>query len=319
MSKIILGIHGLGNKAKRKLLQRWWKAALQEGLRQNGYPWRFVKCKVLYWADLLHQKPLDPKVGDKKNPFYIETPYVPAKTISEKKPKKIRKKIIDYIQQHVAKIILNDNFSINYSSVTDLIIRRYFKDLDAYYTKKCRDKKNFVRPAKEVIREELARMLRKYKRKEIMLIGHSMGSILAYDVLTGVASDITINIFVTMGSPLGLPPIMLKILTGQSKKQHKHMSVEIPNNITKSWYNFFDPTDKISANHKLSDCYKKNARHVRVVDTIVSNNYEYRGEKNPHTVYGYLRTPEFARLLDEFLNAGRSKTSLWLRKKICQL
>jgi hypothetical protein len=316
MSKIILGIHGLGNKPERKLLQRWWKTAIREGLRENGYPWHFVKCKVVCWAHLLYQKPLDPKVRDKKNPLYIDTPYVTATAISKKKPNKVRKKIIDYIHQHAAKIILNENFSINYSSVTDLIIRRYFRDLDIYYTQKIKDQKDFIRPAKEVIGEEVTRIIRKYKRKDILLIGHSMGSILAYDVLTDGAPDITINTLVTMGSPLGLPPIMLKILSEKNKKPHKHMSIKIPNNIIKSWHNFFDPADKISANQKLSDYYKENDRHIRVVDTIVSNNYEYLGKENPHSVYGYLRTPAFAHLLNNFLIAGRSKTFIWLRDKI---
>ena len=41
-----------------------------------------------------------------------------------------------------------------------------------------------------------------------MLIAHSMGSIIGFDVLTFLATDIKINTFITIGSPLGLPVII---------------------------------------------------------------------------------------------------------------
>ena len=213
MSKIILGIHGLGNKPPKRLLERWWKNALKEGLRGIGRPRRFVRFRLVYWAHCLHPQPLDPKVRDKKNPLCITNPYIPARHGKKKRPTAFRKKVLDYIRRQLRKIMINDDLSINYAAVTDLIIRRYFRDLDIYYTQQCNDRHKCLRPAKEVIREELARMLRKYRRRDILLIGHSMGSIIAYDVLTRSVPDVPIHTLVTMGSPLGLPPIMIKILS----------------------------------------------------------------------------------------------------------
>ena len=36
MSKIIIGIHGLGNKSRKALLEEWWKASIEEGLINIG-------------------------------------------------------------------------------------------------------------------------------------------------------------------------------------------------------------------------------------------------------------------------------------------
>jgi hypothetical protein len=275
-----------------------------------------LKFRLVYWADFLHPEPLDPAVRDKNNPLYIANPYVPASNGHKKRRITLRKKVLNYIRRQLRKIMINDDLSINYTAVTDLIIRRYFGDLDIYYTKHYQDRNKCLRPAKEVIREELARMLRKYRRRDILLIGHSMGSIIAYDVLTQSVLDTTIHTLVTMGSPLGLPPIMIKILAEQGKRPKRHITSRTPENISTAWYNFADLRDRVATDYTLSDDYTANSRHVRAVDTIVFNNYEYKGDSNPHNIYGYLRTPELAHVIDAFLNAGIPKPLIWLRAHI---
>ncbi|MBN1256013.1 MAG: hypothetical protein JXA50_12120 [Deltaproteobacteria bacterium] len=316
MSKIILGIHGLGNKPPKKILERWWKDSLKEGLRAIGHPRRFFKFKLIYWADYLYPQPLDPAVKSKKNPRYITNPYLPARSGQIKRTHTLRKKILDYVERQLAKIMLNEDLSINYAAATDLIIRRYFKDLVTYYSKQCLDRKQATCQAKDVIRAELALMLRKYKRKDILLIAHSMGSIVAYDVLTHSVPDVTIHTLVTMGSPLGLPPIMIKILSEQHTKPKKPITVRTPENIVKAWHNFSDLRDKVATPYNLSGEYKPNSQQIHAVDANVTNNYEYRGDPNPHNVYGYLRTPEMAEVISGFLNAGKPKPLIWLRDKI---
>ncbi len=48
---------------------------------------------------------------------------------------------------------------------------------------------------------------------------------------------------------------------------------------------------------------------------VVENDYESEGIENPHKSYGYLRTPEVAQIIDDFLSRGRNKFILWLRRK----
>jgi hypothetical protein len=318
MAKIILGIHGLGNKPPKLLLGRWWRAAMEEGLRAIGHPRRLRQFRLVYWADFLHPKPLDPEVRDKKNPLYIDNPYIPAGAVREPKPS-ISTKVLDYLERQLYKIILKEDMSLDYAAVTDIIIRRYFKDLDIYYSKQCRDRKNNMCRARDVIRDDLARVLRKYGKKDILLIAHSMGSIIAYDVLTQSVPDIRIHTLLTMGSPLGLPVVLKKILSEQRKKPQKNLIVQTPENIEETWYNFADHQDKVATKYNLSDDYKENSRHVRAIDIIVHNDYAHDGKRNPHSVFGYLRTPEVARVIYNFLHHGHPKARIWLSDKVNQL
>ena len=69
----------------------------------------------------------------------------------------------------------------------------------------------------------------------------------------------------------------------------------------------------------LKDDYTANARRVRPFDAIIHNNYTYHRTSNPHNVYGYLRTPELAHVIDGFLDAGRPTPIVRLHATINQV
>ena len=53
-----------------------------------------------------------------------------------------------------------------------------------------------------------------------------MGSIVAYDVMTQYAPDVSIDTFVTIGSPLGLPIIKSKIVAERKKSSPPKMTLK---------------------------------------------------------------------------------------------
>jgi hypothetical protein len=300
MSKIIIGIHGLRNKPPKRTLKRWWKKSIREGLHAIDHPPWFFRFDLVYWADLLHPVPFNPRIRDKSHPLFLKAPYMPVRMSQPKKPSRLRKAVLDALLKEMDYIFLNDDLSINFEAITDIIIRRFFEDLDAYYSKTISDRHGKERPVKELIREKLAYVLRKHQRKKILLIAHSMGSIIAYDVLTITAPDINIDTLVTIGSPLGIPIIEKKCMTEQNEsKQIKKLKT--PDNITKAWYNFSDLRDKVALDYALSDDYEPNSKGIRPVDQETYNNYEFDGESNPHKSYGYLRTPELTKVIHDFL------------------
>jgi len=319
LSKIIIGIHGLGNKPPKKTLEKWWKQAIQEGLKALGYNHFFIKFKLVYWAHILHPEFLNPQIKDKDHPLYLSDPYIKAKNYEKKTPDKFKKKALDYLEIQMDRLFLNVDNTINFSSITDYIIRHFFKDLEIYYSSKKIQTEGSKKLARNMIRNELANIIRKYGKKDILLIGHSMGTIIAYDVLTQLVPDVKIDTFVTIGSPLGLPIIMNKINLEQKKNLLPGLKPGTPENISKKWFNFSDLRDKVTLNYNLGDDYKENAKGIKPIDEIVYNNYEYNDEKNPHKSYGYLRTPEMAEVINEFLNRGRSKIMIWLDEKINHL
>jgi len=305
MSKIILGIHDLGNKPSKNVLQGWWRRAILEGLKEIGHPRPLLKFELIYWADVLYEKPLDPNEQDEDHFLFLEDPYVPANRSSKERPRKLSEKILGYLKTQLDKVYLNKDFSINYTAITDLIIRHYFRDLDIYYSKTCLNKAKSECRAKDVMRDQLTLALKKHRKRDVLLIAHSMGSVIAYDVLSLSPPDIKVNTLVTIGSPLGLPAVMIKILAEQGVDYRKELKARTPENILESWYNLSDLQDKVALDIKLRDDYRGNSNHVRPIDVIVTNDYEYKGNKNPHKSYGYLRTPQLAEAVCDFLDHGR--------------
>ena len=95
-----------------------------------------------------------------------------------------------------------------------------------------------------------------------------------------------------------IPPAQSE--SGQKKHQYSG-KLKAPDNILKGWYNLSDLDDKIAINYNLGDDFDPNIRQIGPRDVIVYNTYEYKGKKNPHAIFGYLRTPEMSELIDKFL------------------
>ncbi len=301
MAKVILGIHGLGNKPSSTLLEKWWEASMNEGITILGKPVPDIHFKLIYWADVFYEKPLDENIQDLDDPLYLDERYTPAPLNDKKEDHSVRQKVLDILEKELDRIFLNDDLSINFSSIADSIIHRYFKELDEYYSKDLLVHGQDGKRARDIIRERLAEALEEYQEDDILLIGHSMGSIIAYDAVQNRVPDIDIHTLVTMGSPLGFPVIMGKIAADRNLELPRMNKLKTPESVKKKWFNLSDLEDRIALIYRLSENFDANRSGVRVTDFIVHNNYEINGERNPHKSFGYLRTPEMAGIIYDFL------------------
>lgn len=316
MSDVIIGIHGLGNKPSKSLLKDWWKLSMIEGLKTGNYYSRLPEFRIVIWSDILYEKPLDISEKDISSPYHIGEKYVSASTDFQVEDHGIRQKIVDYLGRQMNRIFLNDDLTMNYEFISDAIIGRYFKDLEFYFSGKRTIDAKSTESYSELIRNRLRDKLLKHRNDRIMLISHSMGTVIAYDVLTFVLPDIEVDTFVTMGSPLGLPVVMSKIGDEMKRRGLNGNNIKTPPGILKNWYNYSDILDKVAFNYKLSDYYLQNDHGVKPVDLLVTNNYEINGTKNPHKVFGYLRTQEFSKVLNDFILFGKLTTTQWITRKL---
>ena len=313
MGKIIIGIHGLGNKPNAGLLEEWWWKSIEEGLKKhtnNNY--RKPKFIMVYWADVLHELPENENISDNNDPLFLDEKYVPETGEHKNTEHPVRKKIIDAILSQLNKVFLNEDYSLNFTSLNDLIIKNYFNDLNSYYSN-IRDSKTQLL-VREVLRNRLKTILIEHKRDDILLIAHSMGSIIAYDVLALFASQLKIKIFITIGAPLGIPMVISKIANELQLKNRETQKPEIPVSIKKNWFNFSDLEDKVAFNYHLNDDFSESTNGVKIVDFIVSNNYTINGNHNQHKSFGYLRTPEIAAKIYDFLTEKR--VSVYMQIKL---
>ncbi|MPY87315.1 MAG: S8 family serine peptidase [Luteitalea sp.] len=112
-----------------------------------------------------------------------------------------------------------------------------------------------------------------------IVIGHSQGSMVAYDVLFQLAAqECDVALFITIGSPLGLQEVQdqLKTITNQKK-------LAVPACVRR-WVNVADPLDPVALDKKLGNDYQP-TRGVRVEDHVETNP---DGPKHPHSGTGYL-------------------------------
>ena len=140
----------------------------------------------------------------------------------------------------------------------------------------------------------------------VMLIGHSLGSIIAYDTLWTLSHGRTdasirhqdVHLFVTLGSPLGDGFIKQHLLGAQEPAD-----IRYPTNI-REWHNLSALGDAISYQERLAADVAPMfaAGHLKHFEDHVDLCAVYRGRAgqwNPHKLYGYLLLPEMGRLVVE--------------------
>ena len=304
MDKIIIGIHGLANKEPKSVLADWWKRSILEGLRENCKIKNMnLNFEMVHWADLLYKYPLH---RDKKYTFdklYNNEPYKPAsKGVLKEYKENFLDRAREIAQSKLGWVADKTRGYLGLDAIGDFLLQRVLKDLYFYYDPKqiLFDHNEKKGRARDILQRKLESVLIAKKENNILLIAHSMGSIIAYDVLRNLGRKnvgVKVPYFATIGSPLGLPHVKFKI----HKERTYDRRVRTPSIVTKKWANFADRMDPVAIDTHLHDDYGANDRNIRVKDDLVSNDYKARGENNHHKSYGYLRTPEFSSFIKEFL------------------
>ena len=131
--------------------------------------------------------------------------------------------------------------------------------------------------------EMRARLRDAIKRHDgpLVVLAHSLGSIIAFDVLSEPELAGRGVSFVTVGSPLGLGPAQDHLRTWRGSRP-----IEIPGSIA-FWRNLQAAGDPVAVGTGLDDLRDDYAPSLRVHATEVRNEAEWH-----HALSGYLETPE---------------------------
>ena len=148
------------------------------------------------------------------------------------------------------------------------------------------------------------------KHCKILLIGHSMGSIISFDTLSklqqhGITGNL-VDTFLTLGSPLGLRYTQERLVSFSHTETEK-----MPANIG-TWHNVCARGDLVSVDTTLAKDFAM-MKSAGLIDDIVdhtSNVFSwYRNNEgyNFHSAYGYLVEPTVAKIIsDWWLNEEES-------------
>ncbi|GAA4778734.1 hypothetical protein [Citricoccus nitrophenolicus] len=129
----------------------------------------------------------------------------------------------------------------------------------------------------------------------LVMVGHSLGSVVAYDLLTRMDPERTVSLLVTSGSPLGLPAVQ-KHLLGHGGVSPAPVPALVPARAG-SWRNGYDVRDVVAILNPLAP-HLAQEPNGQVLDVRVDTGSE------PHAVDGYLEQPEMAGAVGELLTAA---------------
>ena len=313
MSKVIIAVHGRGNKPEEEQYKEAWKSAINEGLRNKyGHDRELsddVTFEMSYYSDiafteasndLKYESAKDGKIRSyesekvnfisKARAFLMDVPF---DSWSKKLPEEF---------SGISSGLESLTGDALYFFFNHFLFKQYFlpqtenslfpmKDLSDYYSKPDKRKQ---------VMETLEKDLLAHQDDEIFLISHSMGSIVAYDVLCNIGRKkdvppLKVKHFVTMGSPLGFLFVKSKVLDVHYEE------LKVPSCVSQDWKNFSDLRDLVCVDPNLANDYSMNDDGVSVTDVLIANDRGGDPYLDPHHIFGYLRAPEFIEHLHSFL------------------
>ena len=150
------------------------------------------------------------------------------------------------------------------------------------------------------IRAGLETMLSEAGDRRILLIGHSMGSVICWDTLWHMHNvrriDARIDLFLTMGSPLGQRYVQTRLLSASTRDTGR-----MPSGIRR-WVNLAATGDMTSLDQRLANDFATlfPDSGLAIEDAGLTNAFRLDGVLNPHAEYGYLANPVTARIVAEW-------------------
>jgi PGAP1-like protein len=277
----VIYVHGAGNKPPADDLKRAWDLDL------FGHDMG-ERTRMAYYADLLHATP-SPIGADACTQEQALAALVlaagAAEAVPGQAPSRDAAELLAELTPRGQQLALGLSMSIAAQAVSRpptleeslaailplpaslrrLLLRQLLQqllpDADAY----------FFTDQRQPIQERLGQALNAAVGP-VVVVGHSLGTVIAYDVLSEAAfAASAVPLLVTLGSPLGYTEIQ-DVVT---------RPLRLPTPV-QLWANFADPLDLIALDTSLGDEFQG---APRIIDALVDN-----PSPNNHAACGYLRT-----------------------------
>ncbi|MCC2317689.1 hypothetical protein [Cellulomonas chengniuliangii] len=123
---------------------------------------------------------------------------------------------------------------------------------------------------------------------DLVVVGHSLGSVVAYDVCHSLPAGLAVRLFATTGSPLGLRVVRRRLAgPGEGSERRPVPGVIHPwEPMAPAWVNAYDVRDVVALVHPLAPLFTGGDAAIR--DERTDN------PSSPHSVEDYLADPDVA-------------------------
>lgn len=311
MAKHLFLIHGRSFKPSRRNLRSLWLNALQHGVERDfggevAKKYKSIRKSFIYFGDLSNN--------------FLKEDGQKYKALEDLKSRKDTLQALKAMQRkefigntgkrnysnlegkNSLKEALADFFSFpfDFFRLSEHLITAVAPDMSEYWN----PDSEFGSNLRKTLTNPLATALG--KKEDIMLIGHSLGTIISYDCLWKFShygeyqriSDRKISTFISLGSPLGNETIRRNLKGSRAKGPRKY-----PQNILR-WENVAAEDDYICHDENLANDFR-NMRGWGLVRSIndhrIYNLAVRKGKSNPHHGVGYLIHPTVSRLVADWV------------------
>ncbi len=321
--KKIIMIHGLASKPPKKDLHNLWAKCLIENVRTedkrlaNDMASSQELFDSAYWADATPHHIADDASYVKKLTTQVDKVIAERAKAKDKFHVGTGEKINDFFKDKGLDLVKMLTGAL---TVKDDVMRNFLRETELY------DRDQYIADKMRAPLEK-ALMSAWDDGCDIALISHSMGTFISFDVLWRFSHRVVkefkkyrkkrVQLFVTMGSPLGEPAVRDLLFAEYHKKSGKR---QYPTNID-FWHNYSCLGDVVSHQDDFDDMFYTPMRNLgifpdkpkyRAIDyaklhnpfQVVSHKDNKNSEKrNPHKSYGYLVQPRLGTWLRDFLKS----------------
>lgn len=313
MAKKIICIHGLASKPPEAILSENWKRCLCQNLHLHD-PTSFPdpeaadlrdKIDVVYWANAIPNHLEDDK--DYTDALHDQISELLEIRTEKKEDFHLTKKWnLNKLTKHFllgAASTMSAAFTLKDEIIENKMIEARFYRSDQFIAD------NIRKPLTEAIIQAWD------AGNEVMILSHSMGTFIAYDVLWQLSKrtefadyhDRRIRYFITMGSPLGDNYIQSLLFGSRYDDKDERY---YPSCID-SWLNFSAFGDAVCHDSTLNDDFQNRMEKLGLLPSSAESGRDYiklwnpfvsvSKKPNPHKSYGYLVQPKLAKWIKSFL------------------
>jgi hypothetical protein len=281
----VVGIHGIWNPADGEAIVRDWLPSLQVGLGKAGFPEIAADdFAIVSYADIFQTKGargggmdddlLDEDEWDEEFLLAIWREVADGDRRVQGPEVEGRGRKGDILQEGIRQLVKSPLFQVGGEQLMMALlgqVRRYLKN-------------------EEIKAKIQARVLEKVTPQTQVIVGHSLGSVVAYECLCQEHADWKVQTLVTLGSPLGIHPSVFDRLRPEPQDgKGAYPSV-------KQWINVADSRDPVALEKKLAPYFGE------VEDHLVTHSDEKLIKA--HDVAYYLRSQEAGRAIGRGLGLG---------------
>ena len=310
MSNTILMIHGRSFKPSKAKLQKLWYDALSVGFSRDSSiakqaAFKNAKKDFIYYGDI-------------SNRFLKKALKKPNHNTDDSAS---RRQTLTDLRQFGIHQFTKTNYnklpgkSAAGEALADLFggIAAFFRVSDPLIEKIAPDMREYWNYDSQFGSDVRATVTAPLKRAmdrgdKILIIGHSLGSIIAYDVLWKFSrmseyrptySNKNVDLLMTLGSPLADETVKRKVKGANASGKRKY-----PSNIRR-WINVAAEDDYISHDEKVRNDYRKMITPYGLVNSIedfrIYNLAVRNRTSNPHSSAGYLVHPKVIKIIADWL------------------